>query len=71
MKIDWKRKLTSRKMWTAIVNFVTMLIIAFGYAEETAAQIGAIIMAGAGMVAYIIGEGMVDSTNSTDTNPKE
>ena len=71
MKIDWKRKLTSRKMWTAIVNFVTMLIIAFGVAEETATQIGAIIMAGAGMIAYIIGEGMIDSNNTTDTPPEE
>ena len=71
MKTDWKRKLTSRKMWTAIVNFVTMLIIAFGVAEETATQIGAIIMAGAGMIAYIIGEGMIDSNNTTDTPPEE
>ena len=71
MKIAWKRKLTSRKMWTAIVNFVTMLIIAFGVAEETATQIGAIIMAGAGMIAYIIGEGMIDSNNTTDTPPEE
>ena len=71
MKIDWKRKLTSRKMWTAIVNFVTMLIIAFGVAEETATQIGAIIMAGAGMIAYIIGEGMSDSNNTTDTGGEE
>ena len=71
MKIDWKRKLTSRKMWTAIVNFVTMLIIAFGVAEETATQIGAIIMAGAGMIAYIIGEGMIDSNNTTDTGGEE
>ena len=71
MKIDWKRKLTSRKMWTAIVNFVTMLIIAFGVAEETAAQIGANIMAGAGMIAYIIGEGMIDSNNTTEAPPEE
>ena len=71
MKIDWKRKLTSRKMWTAIVNFVTMLIIAFGVAEETATQIGAIIMAGAGMIAFIIGEGMIDSNNTTDTGGEE
>lgn len=71
MKIDWKRKLTSRKLWTAVVNFTTMLIIAFGVAEETATQIGAIIMAGAGMVAYIIGEGLVDSNNSTEPKSEE
>ena len=36
MGIDWKRKLTSRKFWAAVCEFVTMLIIAFGgtMAEE-------------------------------------
>lgn len=58
--IDWKAKLTSRKFWAAIANFVTMLIIAFHGTQETAAQITALIMAGAGVVAYIIGEGLID-----------
>lgn len=59
-KINWKQKLTSRKFWTAIANFVTMLIVAFGGAESTGTQVAAIIMAGAGVVAYIIGEGLAD-----------
>lgn len=60
-KIDWKRKLTSRKFWTAIGSFVSMLIIALGGAEQVATQVTALIMAGAAVVAYIIGEGMVDA----------
>ena len=59
--IDWKRKLTSRKFWAAIAQFVTMLIIAFRGTQETAAQVTAIIMAGAAVVAYIIGEGLTDA----------
>ena len=59
-----KRKLTSRKLWAAIVSFVTMLIMAFGVAEETATQVGSIIMAGASVIAYIIGEGMADAANA-------
>lgn len=59
--IDWKRKLTSRKFWMAIVAFVTPLMLAFGVSENDAAQIVAIIMAGADVVAYIIAEGMVDA----------
>ena len=62
MKIDWARKLTSRKFWTAIVSFVTMLMIFFGYAESDATQVASIIMAGASVVAYIIGEGLVDAS---------
>ena len=63
-KIDWKRKLTSRKMWAAICALATNLIIAFGGSQETAVQITAIIMAGAAVVAYIIGEGLVDAAYS-------
>jgi hypothetical protein len=62
MKIDWKRKLTSRKLWAAVVSFVTLLMIGFGYAEAEAAQVASIIMAGASVVAYIIGEGLVDAS---------
>ena len=60
MGIDWKRKLTSRKFWAAIAEFVTMLILAFGGQQEVAVQVTALIMAGAAVVAYIIGEGLVD-----------
>ena len=62
--IDWKAKLTSRKFWAAIAEFVTMLIIAFHGTEETAVQISAIIMAGAAVVAYIIGEGLIDAASA-------
>lgn len=64
MKIDWKRKLTSRKFWTAIGSFVSMLIIALGGAEEIATQVTALIMAGASVIAYIIGEGLADAGNA-------
>ena len=58
---DIHRKLPSRKFWLAIGSFVSMLIVALGGAEETATQVSALIMAGAAVVAYIIGEGMVDA----------
>lgn len=62
--IDWKAKLTSRKFWTAICTFVANLVIAFRGTEETAVQITAIIMAGAAVVAYIIGEGLIDAAGA-------
>lgn len=71
MSENIKRKLTSRKFWAAIVSFVTMLIMAFGVAEETAAQVGSIIMAGASVVAYIIGEGLADAAGAAETEKKE
>lgn len=69
--MDWKRKLTSRKLWLAIADFVGMLIIAFGYAESTATQVTSIIMAGAGVLGYLIAEGLADSANGTTTIVEE
>ena len=62
MKIDWARKLTSRKFWAAVVGFAVPLMIAFGVSEEAAAQVASIIMAGASLIAYIIAEGLVDAS---------
>lgn len=65
--MDWKKKLTSRKFWAAIINFVTQLMIAFRVSESEAAQVAAVIMAGAGVIAYIVGEGLADAAGaSTD-----
>lgn len=64
MKIDWKRKLTSRKLWAAIASFVSMMIVALGGAESQATQVAALIMAGAAVIAYIIGEGLADAANN-------
>lgn len=59
------RKLTSRKLWSAVVSFVTLLLTANNFTENEAAQVTAIIMAGASVIAYIIGEGLVDAENTT------
>ena len=60
--IDWKTKLTSRKFWVAVVGFVVPLLVAFGVSDNGAAEVASIIMAGASMIAYVIGEGLVDSS---------
>ena len=69
--VNWKQKLTSRKFWAAIAEFVTMLLIAFKVDEGTAAQITALIMAGAGVIAYIIGEGMADAARVETDGDRE
>lgn len=63
--MDWKQKLTSRKFWAAIINFVTQLMIAFRVSESEAAQVAAVIMAGAGVIAYIVGEGLADAAGAS------
>ena len=65
-----KRKLTSRKLWVSIANFVSMLLVFFNYSEETATQVASLIMAGAACIGYVIGEGLADSTPNTNTEDK-
>ena len=62
-QINWVKKITSRKLWTAVASFVSMMILATGGAENTATQVTALIMAGASVIAYIIGEGLTDAAN--------
>lgn len=64
-KIDWKRKLTSRKFWVAVAAFISLMIVAFGGDKETATEVTAIIMAGATVVGYIIGEGLTDAAHTS------
>lgn len=61
MKADLKRKLTSRKLWLSVASFVSMMVVFLGGAESEATQISALIMAGATVIGYVIGEGLADS----------
>ena len=62
-KNDMIRKLTSRKFWLAVAAFITELIIAFKGDAGMAETISGMIMAGATVIAYILGEGLVDAEN--------
>lgn len=68
-KIDWVRKLTSRKFWLSVANFVGMLVVALGGTDNQATQITALMLAGATVLAYIIGEGLVDAANKETGYP--
>lgn len=63
-KINWMKKLTSRKLWMSVASFVSMMIVACGGAETEGAQVAALIMAGATVIGYVLGEGLADSANA-------
>ncbi len=63
MKIDWKRKFTSRKFWVALAGFVAGLIVIFGGSQDTADKVSGSIMGGAAVVGYVLGEGLTDAAN--------
>ena len=71
MKINWKQKLTSRKFWAAVIGFVTAMLAAFGVSDLTAEQVIAVVSAIAMLIAYIVGEGMVDAARVDTTKDDE
>ena len=63
VKIDWKRKLTSRKFWVAVIGFITAILVALHIDQMTVEQVTAIVSAMATLIAYIIGEGTTDAAH--------
>lgn len=66
--IDWRRKLTSRKFWVAVCGFITLIMIACGKTEAEAKQVAAIVMAGAVVIGYILGEGLTDAAGMSSAS---
>lgn len=71
MKIDWKRKFSSRKFWAALIGFVTAILIAFGVDNLTIEQTVAVISAASTLIAYILSEGMIDAARAKVEAEKE
>lgn len=67
-KIDWKSKLTSRKLWISIAGFVAGLIVAFGGSNGTAETVTGCIMSLASVIGYLFGEGLVDAARLKNEN---
>lgn len=61
MKIEWKRKLTSRKLWVALAAFVSGLVLAFGGTESAAVTVSGCILQGAAVIGYLLAEGLTDA----------
>lgn len=74
-RIDWKSKLTSRKLWMAVCGLVSGILVALKLDEHEVTQITGIIMAAGSVIAYIIGEGWADAAGAATiiekTHPPE
>lgn len=68
MKIDWKKKLTSRKLWVAVAGMIAGFVLAFNGSAEVAETISGCVMSVASVVAYIVGEGLTDAANAKKTD---
>ena len=71
MNIDWRRKLTSRKLWLAIAGLVSGVILAFGGSESTATTVSGVILQAAAVVGYLLAEGLADAAHTEDKSDGE
>lgn len=69
MKIDWKRKLSSRKMWAAIIGVVMSVMVMFNAPEEEQAKVTGLITACSTLIIYILAESNVDAKHATASLP--
>lgn len=62
--INWKQKLSSRKLWAAVAGIVTGLAMVFGLDEGTVSSVAGAVVSVASVVAYIITEGRIDAVGA-------
>lgn len=66
MKIDWKRKLSSRKLWVSIAGLTSGLILTFGGSEAAASTVAGVILQIASVLGYLLAEGLTDVAHMED-----
>jgi phage shock protein PspC (stress-responsive transcriptional regulator) len=59
------RKLSSRKLWAAIVGVVVGVAAAFGIDGNDWAEIAGIVTSAASVISYIFAEGSVDAARES------
>lgn len=64
-KIDWKRKLTSRKLWAAVMAVAMSIMAMLKVDTMVREQVQALGWGVAALIAYILGEGLVDASGKT------
>lgn len=60
---NWKDKLTSRKFWCAVIGVVLSVMVMFGASAEEQEKVTGLVTSCGVLIAYIVGEGMIDKEN--------
>ncbi len=69
MKIDWKKKLSSRKFWAAVSGVIISIMVIFGADSGSQERIAGAIASAGVLATYILAESSVDKAavdNSED-----
>ena len=57
--MDWKRKLSSRKLWAAIAGIVGGLAMVFGLDENIISTVSGAVVSLASVITYVLTEGKI------------
>lgn len=60
MKINWAKKLSSRKFWALVAGLATSFLVLANVPENTVAQVAAIIGAFGSIAVYMLSEAYID-----------
>lgn len=66
--INWKQKLSSRKLWAAVVGVVVGLAAAFGIDGNEYTEIAGIVTSAVSVISYIFAESKVDAAAASSSN---
>lgn len=69
--MNWKEKLTSRKLWAAVAGIVVGLVVAFGGEPESIETIAGSVLSVVTAVCYILAEAGVDKAAARPLVPAE
>lgn len=61
------QKLSSRKLWAAVVGVVTGLAMVFGLDEDIITTVSGAVVSVASLITYIISEGKIDAARVKQT----
>lgn len=65
--MNWKQKLSSRKLWAAIAGIIVGLVVAFGGDGEGIQQVAGSVMSVVSAIIYILAEAGVDKASAAST----
>ena len=71
MKIDWTKKLSSRKFWAAVVALVGTVCVLFGCSELSTEKVCAMVSACGVLAVYIFTEGYIDAKSNNNSDDAE
>ena len=63
-KIDWRRKLSSRKFWAALIGLAAAVMAYAGAPDTDVTRVAAVISAAGVLAAYILAEGASDASGA-------